>query len=477
MRRRIVALLVLMLGGALVALSVPLAMYSVSARGRAMYLDRLQDTTRFASVAEQADTTANLLSLTADMLRFREVYAVAAAILDREGRVIAGSADWAGPWRDDARASVRLALAGHDSPEPDGIWPGEPAPLIVAVPIVHGGDVIGAAVTLSSTATLRRWVGMRLQLLALADLGVLGVCVLVAFWLATWVLRPVSTLDGAAHRIAGGDLASRVAVTQGPVELRRLAGSFNHMAAEVERTVCRQRNFAMDASHQLRNPLTAMNLRLEMLAGLIPESPETGRELAEVRREADRLREVVDSLLDLASARYVFAERATTVDLAALVADRITSWQAMATSKNVVLVARSEGGQAYADWSLLSSAVDAVLDNAIRYSRTGGRVEVACGISGDRARLTVTDAGPGLRPGEFARIGNRFWRSPRNPNVPGSGLGLAIVRESLEVVNGRLDFEPAPPHGLRVIMTLPVSPDQAASDQTAPADDPAKASA
>ena len=147
--------------------------------------------------------------------------------------------------------------------------------MVVVVPVIRDNDVIGVALTVSSTARLRATAGLRLAGIGLIEVISLALLVALALRLTRWVLRPVYVLDGAAHEISSGQLATRVRADQGPVELRRLGTSFNRMAHAVERTMERQRTFVADASHQLRNPLSALLLRLDALGvGLDPTQRE-----------------------------------------------------------------------------------------------------------------------------------------------------------------------------------------------------------
>jgi signal transduction histidine kinase len=253
--------------------------------------------------------------------------------------------------------------------------------------------------------------------------------------------------------MTGGDLSGRVSVDDGPAELRRLANAFNQMATAVGQAARRQADFVANASHQIRNPLTALTLRLEALTDLVDASARY--EVDEACREIDRLRAVVDDLLELAASRYVMADHATAIDLSELVADRVRAWQPLAVTSRVEVIGRPSPAWADTDRSLVGSTIDAVLDNAIRYCPPGSRVEVRSGSGGGRAWIEIADDGPGLAPEEFSNIGNRFWRGDHGQNVPGSGLGLAVARELLEVVGGALAFEPARPHGLRVILAVP----------------------
>ena len=151
-------------------------------------------------------------------------------------------------------------------------------------------------------------------------------CVLTAFGLAGWVLRPVTELDAVTHEIAEGDRGARVQHRLGPPELRRLAASFNHMADAVSDVMDRQRAFVAHASHQLRNPLTALRLRVEELGPSLTD-PDGRAEHRLALEETDRLALVLDALLTLARAEREENQRVT-VDAAAVAASRVAAWAA-----------------------------------------------------------------------------------------------------------------------------------------------------
>src|SRR5258708_20520024 len=159
MRSRLVALLVALMACVLAALSVPLARGVEAGRQQAFFLDRLEDTTRFASAAQQATTQVDQQALEADLVRYDEVYGVSATLLDHTGRVLLASRtgmDTDAPVRRElASAPISQALAGRASTVGPLVIPWDPQPLIVAVPVTPGGDVIGVALTISSTTPLR----------------------------------------------------------------------------------------------------------------------------------------------------------------------------------------------------------------------------------------------------------------------------------------------------------------------------------
>ncbi len=454
MRTRLITLLVLLMGSLLAALTVPFAQDMAARRQQSMFVDRLQDTIRIASAAQQDDNSrVDQQELGDDVSRYAELYGIGVAVVSRTGQVQVAAGPGIDLNRGDVKDAIASGLAGHQSADPPIAWPWSERPMVVVVPVIRTNDVIGVALTVSSTARLRSSVALRLAGIGLIEVISLILLVALALRLARWVLRPVYVLDGAAHEISSGHLSTRVRADQGPEELRRLGTSFNQMAGAVESAMERQRAFVADASHQLRNPLSALLLRLDALGvGLDAAQRE---ELDLVRDEAGRLVEILDELLDLATAQHVQADPAE-VDLAGLVGGRIDAWRAMGDRRGVVLAgAPSEAGPALVDPVLFGSALDAVLDNAVKFSPPGGTVQVAVAEDGDEIRVDVRDEGPGLSPGELARIGDRFWRSPHSQNTPGSGLGLSIARTLLDATGGRLGFSPAAGGGLCVSLSAP----------------------
>jgi signal transduction histidine kinase len=299
--------------------------------------------------------------------------------------------------------------------------------------------------------TIKGWL-----LIAVGEAAAMLLAVGAAIRLTGWVLLPVRVLDAATHGIATGRMNSRVAAAGGPPELRRLAISFNEMADNVEDVLEQQRAFVADASHQLRNPLAALLLRIELLA---LELPDGNAEIASVRTEGRRLAQVLDDLLDLALAEHTSAELRLT-DIGELAAERVAAWRPVAQEKGVVLTGQGEAVTAWVDPIALSSALDAVIDNAVKFTPAGGEVTVTAGRAGGMSTLVINDGGPGLTDDEITRIGDRFWRSNRHQNVKGSGLGLSISRALLMVGGGSIAYAHGEPRGLRVTLSVPGSSDQ-----------------
>ncbi|MFV2118355.1 ATP-binding protein [Streptomyces sp. Act-28] len=459
MRTRLLPLLIVLMAGVLLALGFPLAGSRAAAHQQTVVIDRIDDTVRFAAIAQYVPGSGSGIDereaiLQSELDRYHDVYGIKAGVFHRDGTAMAAApGGWTVPKEGELRRAFGEALLGRRSHDPPQVWPWQADPrLAVASPVVRDGDVIAVVVTDSPTGQLRARILHGWLLIALGECAAMLVAVGAAFRLTGWVLKPVRVLDAATHDIATGRHTARVAAASGPPELRRLARSFNEMADHVEEVLEQQRAFVADASHQLRNPLAALLLRIELLALELPEGNE---EIASVRTEGKRLARVLDDLLDLALAEHASADLRLT-DIGRLAAERVAAWHPLAEERGVRLTGRGPAAvTARADPVALSSALDAVIDNALKFTPAGEEVTVEAAASGDASTIVVADHGPGLADEELDRVGDRFWRSGRHQNVRGSGLGLSICRSLLAAGGGSIAFAHNDPRGLRVTLTVP----------------------
>ncbi|TYB51813.1 HAMP domain-containing histidine kinase [Nonomuraea sp. PA05] len=463
MRRRLLVVLVPLAVLLVTALGVP---HSVTLAEREMqetYVDRLGDVGRFASLAETALSTGRTEALQQELTRYHDLYGIPAAVIDTSGTVLLGPA---AAYQEAARAEpalpriVTAALAGTRS-EPSGEWvPWDGSALVVAEPVGRDSEVVGAVVTISDLSETRSRV--LLQWAQLAALGLLPLIALVsvAWPVSAWVLRPVRELDAASSRISQGDLTIRADAEAGPVELRRLAGSFNTMMDAVENAVQRQRAFVSDASHQLRNPLTSLRLAVETLE---PHLDGGGRQVYEVAvDEVKAMQRLLNSLQ--ASARMESIRTTSPVDLDAVLATRVDRWRALtATAGQTLAVEVPPGLRVLEPTGGLGSILDELVSNALRLSEAR-TVEVSARVAAIHVVIAVRDDGQGLDEAERAQALRRFWRSPRHQNVPGTGLGLAICADLVGAAGGELRLEEGLPRpdgsgrGFAAMVALPVAP-------------------
>jgi signal transduction histidine kinase len=339
--------------------------------------------------------------------------------------------------------------------------------VVAAIPVFAPAQapVVGTVILARSTASLDNDIRGVWILFGSISLAAMIVAALLASALARWVSRPLKGLDATAGRLADGDLASRAAVGSGPPELRRLGRTFNTMAGRLEALVHGHRAVIADVSHQLRTPLAALRLRLDLLAA--ESDPVTGSELAGALDELARLSRLVDGLLAVARAENVVPVPVA-VDAAEVARERVVAWNPVADDRSILLTTTFDaglgkpGGAVPADGPVLAwmgeghleQILDNLIANALDALRPGDRVAVRAAAAQSGARITVSDNGPGMTAEERERAFLRF--STSNPN--GTGLGLAIVHRLATSNGGTARMTETPGGGLTVTLDFPAVP-------------------
>ena len=292
--------------------------------------------------------------------------------------------------------------------------------------------------------------------------------------LAGRALRPVDRVTAAAAAIAAGDgtamsLQARLPVPPTNDELARLSATFNAMLSRLEAAFQAQERFVADASHELRTPLTAIRGNVDVLMRQLGASRRAldaamlAESLADVRRESDRMRRLLDDLLLLArsdagsdparSAKL----RPAAVRLDLIAADAVRSSQALVQGQSIEVEA-PRGVTVTGDPDRLHQLVMILLDNAIRHTPAGGRIRVAVAAAPDgSARLAVRDEGEGIAPEHLPHVFDRFYRADgaRGRSSGGTGLGLAIARAICHTHGGEISVRSTPGNGATFMVTLP----------------------
>ncbi|WET81854.1 HAMP domain-containing sensor histidine kinase [Amycolatopsis sp. QT-25] len=457
MRVRLQGIVLILVSLVVFGLGVPLALSLADGVRQRLFLDRLTDTARFASLAERPLLDDRFADLDQQMRRYAEVYGVEVAVVDRDLRQVIGTA---GDLSADPRVAdaIRDALAGRHQGPGERLTPWSTAPLVLTEPVLVDGDVRGAAITISDTSRARTEVLWQWLSLAVGGALAFVLALLLTTPVVRWILRPVHRLDDATEYLVTAVLSGReadpVGESGGPPELRQLARSFDRMAGRVSAALAAQRAFVADASHQLRNPLTALKIRLGNVKSKV--EGESATELAAAMVDADRLYRLVDDLLSMAKAEGSGNELVPVV-VGDLVDQRVEDWSVVFESRDVVLAAEptDETMRVLLPPDGLTVVLDSLLDNALKFSEPGTEVKVSVRSAGDRVTIAVRDHGPGLRSEDLDRATDRFWRGARHQNVQGSGLGLAIVREIVTRSDGTLALESPEDGGLLASVTFP----------------------
>jgi signal transduction histidine kinase len=291
--------------------------------------------------------------------------------------------------------------------------------------------------------------GVLEAMLALTALVLAALAAGITWGVVGRTLRPVGQIRAQLAEISGSDLSRRVPQPAGQDEIAQLARTANQTLDRLERAVARQRQFASDASHELRTPITGLRANLED-ASMHPHDTDLVEVVRTALRDTDRLESIITDLLLLARIGTGGTAAQESLDLAGLARAELASRKAVDT----VL---ADGVRVRGVRMQLVRLLNNLLDNAERYA--GGPAEVRVVRSDAEALLIVADLGPGLDPADRERVFERFTRldTARSRGAGGTGLGLAIAREIARAHGGDLTIEDAPV-GARFVLRLPLDP-------------------
>ena len=414
---------------------------------------QLGDLGYFLTGARQALRVGNPAVVEDEMRRYSELYDTSIAVFDRSGAL------WASGERQPVAADeeltelIGLALSGRRSDPTPAVLPWSYGETLTVEPVFDDGNVIGAVTISASADTPRGEILAHWSSLIAVFALIIALLFIAVIRLANWVLRPMLRVDRAMAAIEHGEMDARIADDTGPPEMQRMIRVFNQMAEEIERTMSRQQEFAMNASHELRNPLGALLMRVEYLSTGLDPSWES--EVEKTREEGRRMSRILETLLNMARTGQTDSSFVL-VDLGELAEERARAWKEVAAQARVTLVvSRDDAVLSLTDRTSVESALDAVIDNAVKFAPQGTVIDVSAQRDSDGCVLAVRDRGPGLNPEELEQVKHRFWRSTRDQNVAGSGLGLAIATDLLESLGGSVQISVPEGVGLRVALHLP----------------------
>ncbi|MGA8044648.1 MAG: ATP-binding protein, partial [Dermatophilaceae bacterium] len=326
---------------------------------------------------------------------------------------------------------------------------------------VYGVEADGRVIQVVQPMEVRKQRAARLALKTITPFAILvpALALLVA-WIVGRSVRPVRRFADALRARRPDDLTP-VPLEGLPDEARPMATALNDLLARLDLAIERERAFIADAAHELRTPLTALSLQLQSLAaaGATEDRDAAVRNLEAGVARAARL---IEQLLAVAREQHAGERQRRPLDLDEFVRQVVAEWVPLAEAAGIDLgIAEAEVVRVLAEGDGLRMLLGNLLDNAIRYTPRGGRVDVRVshmGGSPPRAVLSVTDTGPGIPVAERERVFDRFHRVPGTV-AGGSGLGLALVRSVASRHDGQVALECGPGGtGLQVNVTLPALP-------------------
>lgn len=361
--------------------------------------------------------------------------------------------------------AASLQVRPEDLPEPlvslvaDGdaarqrVWLRDRPVLVVGVPLGAG---LGSYFEVISLVDVAGTLNTLLRVLVLAGAITTVAGVVLAGWIAGRVLRPLRDMTRVAHKIAAGELETRLDETLDQ-DLEVLTASFNRMADSLEARIAKEARFASDVAHELRTPLTTVVTSLAVLEGRQSELSEESREALDLlTRDVRRLERTASDLIEVAKLDAGVEDAELEVLPAASVVSGLLN-----RLRRTDIPVDIDHGAAQAMIRVNERRLERVLTNLIDNAdmHGGGVVRVAVEGGEGTVRISVEDAGPGVPPEERERIFERFARGAASQGSKGgSGLGLALAAQNAHLQGGRVWVEPAAGGGARFVVELEADP-------------------
>jgi signal transduction histidine kinase len=359
-------------------------------------------------------------------------------------------------------STIGKALGGHvDRGRLDGRE-------YIGVPVIRAGSVVGAVYLAyhvegggfgGSVLETIAFVGRQWKQFLVAGVSAAFIALLIARFLARGMTQPLRDMAQASSRMSRGDYRKRVAVKSRD-EVGQLAEAFNRMAAEMEGLERLRRDLVANVSHELKTPISAIRARLEnLLDGVEEPNPAV---LSVMLQQSERLSRLVDQLLDLSRLESGDVPlELEPVDLAPLV-DRVVDEVAAARPDRTLAVREEiplDLPPVMADRERLHQVLFNLLDNAFRFTPSGGEVVVRAVRENGSCEVQVEDTGPGIPGEQLGLVFERFYRvdTSRSREDGGTGIGLAIARSVVEAHGGRIWAESSEGHGATFRFMLPLA--------------------
>lgn len=390
--------------------------------------------------------------------------AISAFLLDSGGRII----DQSGRNSSYSRALVNAIRRRGPRGTPFSLTTASHADRVLVVQVAGGRALLILA---QSDRELKQTLGLIAILLAGIITGLVLANSLLGYWVAGRALRPVRRIAATVRAISEHDLGRRLELgLPAGDELGELAATFNGMLARLEQAFEGLNRFTADAAHELRAPLTLMRTQLEVILRH-DRTPEDYRASHRVLlAEIERLGRTAEQLLLLARADAgSLIARELPIDLEDFMEETVSRWQPLAKERGIRIEQDVRPDASLrGDPDLIRRCLDNLVDNALRYTPTGGSVSIVMAEEGPWWALSVADTGPGVEPALVPHVFERFTQadSARTPDAGGAGLGLSLCRAIAVAHGGGIKLE-SPARGARFVVRLPATPASVSSGDRA----------
>ena len=431
--------------------------------------NRLSALNRFVQLASHVASDDDLEMLQIEMDTYSGLYDEGLLIIADGHQLVSGNISAQDPDVADTLRAAALNLERTDIP---AVNPFLDSGALIARPFGNTGQVLGSVTMKVNLEPARMKVLQASSMVILATLTVGAVFLLLANRLATWVLRPLHRLDDSVQLLTQTQRPIPL-VEQGPPELRALSRSVSSMAHTMATSLQQQQELIAETSHQLRNPVAALRLRVDLLKMRLPDRA-SAEGLRSVENELARVEMLLDGVLRLASAEHRLTEQNSeegvadssagkeSINVLQVLAEEFErqSATAQAAGNTLILEGAAESTQDVSVWCNLfdlQQMVAELLENAIKYA-PATKITLSVKSSPTMVEVMICDQGPGMNKTEIRRAGERFWRAESVRGTAGTGLGLAIVDRLARANSGRLLVTANPQAGLASIIRLPRAP-------------------
>lgn len=284
--------------------------------------------------------------------------------------------------------------------------------------------------------------------------------ILFILWILQWLIlrfaikRQLKPLNKISREI-GSKSALDLSPVQSPdpeiTELQPIVRQLNAMLSRLEKSLAAEQRFTADASHELRSPLSAIQMRLQVLKRKYQEDAQLRQALQMIQNDVNRGTQILENLLLLARLDPEHAEQLPKqqVNLKVLVQEVLQALQPFAQEKEIHWNLKLEDAVIEANAELIFSCIRNLVDNAIRYTPMQGQVEIRTIVEGQNLQLMIENSGEGIQEEVVQRLGERFYRA-LGTRTQGSGLGLSICQKIMQLHTAKIDYAPSVLGGLKV---------------------------
>ena len=426
--------------------------------------NQIEETLRLSAAQLNAvvDVRGDQYQVAPDETTYLRTRGVLAWILSPEG-------DLGGSVGDATLANLPATLPAPDHLADTHLSNGEPVRLLVTA--LHEGDqVLGTLVLAASLRDSQTFINQILLGLSIALPIVLALSAAGGLFLASRALAPVAAITHTAEQISAADLSQRLELDLPDDEIGHLAHTFNAMLDRLERAFERERQLTADVSHELRTPLGMLKTQLSLARSRPRDAAALLEMMHDMEGDVDRMTRLIEQMLTLARVEQRGVTAFAPFALDRLVCDMVAQLQAKAGEKTIdldVAIPPQIDWQIRGDAEKLQQVFLNLIDNAIKYTPSGGTITVEAHRQWQTVLVAVADTGPGIPPEHLPHVFERFYRadSARARATGGFGLGLAISEAIVKAHHGLIEVTSTPGLGTTFTVSLPAYPAARAAEK------------